>query len=81
MSVMTQNLTDDETRARQLNTFNAIQTPMTILAPSISGMLAAISWDYTFIAGGLFYCVSLAMFSVLLKSESLVSKSNIKPEV
>jgi MFS family permease len=81
MSVMTQNLTDDETRARQINTFNAIQTPMTILAPSISGMLAAMSWDYTFIAGGLFYCVSLAMFSVLLKSESLVQKSTIKQEV
>ena len=78
MSVMTQNLTDDETRTRQINTFNAIQTPMTILAPSISGMLAAISWDYTFIAGGLFYCISLAIFSIFIKGKSLIPKSTIQ---
>jgi predicted MFS family arabinose efflux permease len=70
-SVMTQTLTDDETRARQINTFNAIQTPMTILAPGISGILAAMSWDYLFIAGGLLYIASLAVFITLFRSESL----------
>ena len=74
-SVMTQTLTDDETHARQINTFNAIQTPMTILAPSISGMLAAMSWDYIFVAGGLLYTVSLAVFITLFKNESLNSRT------
>jgi MFS family permease len=77
-SVMTQTLTDDETRARQINTFNAIQTPMTILAPGISGILAAMSWDYLFTAGGLLYIASLAIFITLFKSESpdLQAKNN-----
>jgi MFS family permease len=82
MSVMTQNLTDDETRARQINTFNAIQTPMTILAPGLSGILAAMSWDYIFVAGGLLYIVSLIIFSLFFKAnfpthKLAVSEKNI----
>ncbi|MBS7615163.1 MFS transporter [Candidatus Bathyarchaeota archaeon] len=76
MSVMTQTLTDDETRARQINTFGAIQTPVTILAPSISGMLAAMSWDYIFVAGGLLYFVSLSIFIALFKDEALKTQRN-----
>jgi len=76
MSVMTQTLTDDETRVRQINTFSAIQTPVTILAPGISGMLAAMSWDYIFIAGGLLYIVSLSIFIALFKDSSLKTREN-----
>lgn len=78
LSVLTQTLTDDETRARQINTFNAIQTPVTILAPSISGILAAMSWDYIFIAGGLLYIVSLTVFVALFKDDALKTKENLR---
>jgi MFS family permease len=74
-SVMMQKLTDDETRSRQINTFNAIQTPLAILAPSMSGMLAAMSWDYTFIVGGLLYSVSLCFFCLLYKGDGGKSKT------
>jgi len=76
MSVMTQTLTDDETCVRQINTFSAIQTPVTILAPGISGMLAAMSWDYIFITGGLLYIVSLSIFIALFKDSSLKTREN-----
>jgi MFS family permease len=75
-NVMMQNLTENETRGRQINVYNAIQTPMTILAPSIAGFLAALSWDYIFIVGGLFYVVSLAFFCVFFKSNLIVNASN-----
>ncbi len=68
-SVMTQNLTDDETRSRQINTFNAVQTPLAILAPGMSGILAAMSWDYTFLAGGILYTISLCFFCLFFKGE------------
>jgi len=69
-NVIMQNLTDDEKRGRDINAFNAVQTPMTILAPSIAGFLAAASWDYIFVAGGLLYTVSLAVFCFFLRGES-----------
>jgi MFS family permease len=75
-NVMMQNLTDNETRGRQINVYNAIQTPMTILAPSIAGFLAALSWDYIFVAGGLFYVVSLAFFCIFFKSNLVVDASS-----
>jgi MFS family permease len=77
MSFMTQNLTDDETRARQINTFNAIQTPMTILAPGISGILAAMNWDFIFVAGGLLYIVSLFIFSLFFKASFPTHKLSV----
>jgi MFS family permease len=61
-SVIIQNLTEDDTRGRDVNAFNAIQTPMVIMAPSLAGILAAASWDFIFIAGGLLYLVSLLVF-------------------
>jgi len=81
MSVMTQNLIDDETRARQINTFNAIQTPMTILAPGISGILAAMSWDYIFLAGGLLYIVSLIIFSFFFKASFPAHKLTVSEKI
>ena len=68
-SVITQNLTDDETRLRQINTFNAIQTPLAILAPSMSGIMAAMNWDYTFLVGGILYAVSLGFFCLFFKGD------------
>jgi hypothetical protein len=67
MNVIMQNLTDDDTRGREVNAFNAIQTPMVIMAPSLAGILAAASWDFIFIAGGLLYLVSLLMFLLFFK--------------
>jgi len=67
MNVIMQNLTDDDTRGREINAFNAIQTPMVIMAPSLAGILAAASWDFIFIAGGLLYLVSLLMFLLFFK--------------
>jgi MFS family permease len=75
-NVMMQNLTDDETRGRQVNAYNAIQAPMTILAPGIAGFLAALSWDYLFVAGGLLYIVSLVFFCVFFKSSFTSDNSN-----
>jgi len=69
LSVIVQNLTAEETRGREINTFNAIQIPLTILAPSIAGALASISWDLIFVTGGLFYIISLAVFCVFFKDE------------
>jgi len=70
LSVIVQNLTTEETRGREINTFNAVQIPLTILAPSIAGALASINWDLTFITGGLLYVISLAVFCVFFKHES-----------
>jgi len=67
MNVMVQNLTDDDTRGREVNAMNAIRTPMMIVAPSIAGMLAASNWDLIFIVGGLLYFVSLTVFSLLFR--------------
>jgi len=68
-SVIMQNLTDDDTRGREVNTFNAIQTPMVIMAPSLAGILAATNWDLIFIAGGLLYLVSLLVFLLFFKEK------------
>jgi len=40
---------------------------MVIMAPSLAGILAAASWDFIFIAGGLLYLVSLIMFLLFFK--------------
>jgi len=69
LSVIVQNLTAEETRGREINTFNAVQIPLTILAPSIAGALASINWDLTFVTGGLLYVVSLAIFCIFFKDE------------
>jgi len=69
LSVIVQNSTAEETRGREINTFNAIQIPLTILAPSIAGVLASINWDLIFITGGLLYVASLAVFWVFLRDE------------
>jgi len=69
MNVIMQDLIPDGTRGRQSNTFNAVQTPMVIIAPSIAGILAARSWDLIFIAGGLLYVASLLVFCLFFKSE------------
>ncbi|MCW4020156.1 MAG: MFS transporter [Candidatus Bathyarchaeota archaeon] len=75
MNVIMQNLTADDTRGRDINAFNAIQTPMRILAPSVAAVLAAASWDYIFIVGGLLYVVSLAMFCLFFRDRDIVSPS------
>jgi len=69
LNVMVQNLTSDETRGREINAFNAVQIPLTILAPSIAGTLASINWDLIFVTGGSFYVVSLAVFYFFFKNE------------
>lgn len=78
LSVIVQNLTAEETRGREINTFNAIQIPLTILAPSIAGALASISWDLIFVTGGLFYIISLAVFCVFFKDEPSEEKFTLK---
>jgi len=70
LSVIVQNLTAEETRGREINTFNAVQIPLTILAPSIAGALASIDWDLTFLTGGLLYVISLAVFCLFFKDYS-----------
>jgi len=67
MNVIMQNHTNEKTRAREFNAFNAVQTPIVIIAPSIASILAAASWDYIFIVGGLLYLVSLIVFSLVFK--------------
>jgi len=66
-SVIVQNLVADSQRGREVNTFNAIQMPMAIMAPSLAGILAAASWDFIFIAGGLLYLFSLLVFCLFFK--------------
>lgn len=70
MNVIVQNHVADSRRAREVNTFDAIQTPMAIIAPSIAGVLAAASWDFIFIVGGLFYLVSLIVFCLFFKEKN-----------
>jgi len=70
MNVIMQNLIPDDIRGRQSNTFNAVQTPFVIVAPSIAGILAAKRWDFIFIAGGLLYLVSLIIFYLFFKDHS-----------
>ncbi|MEM2904629.1 MAG: MFS transporter [Candidatus Bathyarchaeia archaeon] len=67
MSVIVQAHTVDSRRGREINTFNALQTPVGIVAPVIAGILAAANWDLIFIAGGSLYAVSLLLFSLLFK--------------
>jgi len=67
MNVIVQNLAADSRRGREVNTFNVIQTPMMIIAPSIAGVLAAASWDFIFIVGGLLFILSLAVFCFFFK--------------
>jgi len=76
MSVMVQGLTADSRRGREVNAFNAIQTPMVVMAPVLAGMLAAASWDFIFIAGGLLYLVSLLVFSIFFKENLMVPSLN-----
>jgi len=80
MNVMVQNLTDDDTRGREVNAMDAIRTPMAIAAPSIAGILAAASWDLIFIAGGLLYFVSLAVFSLFFHGQDYTSASTTGKE-
>lgn len=75
MNVMVQNLTDDDTRGREVNAMDAIRTPMAIVAPSIAGILAAASWDLIFIAGGLLYFAALATFSLFFRGQDYTSAS------
>ena len=75
MNVMVQNLTDDDTRGRQVNAMEAIRTPMAIVAPSIAGILAAASWDLIFVAGGLLYFAALAVFVLLFRGQDYTSAS------
>ena len=70
LSVIVQNSTMEETRGREINTFNAVQIPLTILAPGIAGTLASISWDLIFVAGGLLYIISLMIFCFFFKDET-----------
>jgi MFS family permease len=81
MNVMVQNLTDDDTRGRTVNAMNAIRTPMAIAAPSIAGILAAASWDFIFIAGGLLYFASLAVFFFFFHGQYCASTSTGGKEV
>jgi len=78
MNVIVQNLTMDETRGREINTFNAIQMPINILAPSIAGALATMNWDLIFVIGGLLYAVSLAIFFFFFKAECFEGPSKEK---
>lgn len=67
MSVMVQNLAPDGRRGREVNAFNALQAPSSVAAPMIAGVLAAASWDYIFIAGGLLYVAAFLLFSLFLR--------------
>jgi len=70
-SVIVQSLTTNKRRGRDINLFNALQTPMSILAPTLASILAAANWDLIFIAGGLLFSVSLLTFKFFFKEESL----------
>jgi len=67
-SVIVQNLAADGRRGREVNTYEAIQMPMAIMAPSIAGILASSSWDLLFIVGGLLFLVSVSVFSLFFKA-------------
>jgi MFS family permease len=73
-SLILQNLSNEDSRARDINVFNAIQTPMVILAPSIAGILAAENWDYIFIVGGILTLISLLIFYLTFKKDTAILK-------
>jgi len=78
MNVIVQNLTTDSRRGREVNAFDAIQTPMAIMAPSLAGILAAESWDLIFITGGLLFLFSLLVFCLFFKEDiEMASQSGI----
>jgi len=78
MNVIVQNLTTDSRRGREVNAFDAIQTPMAIMAPSLAGILAAESWDLIFITGGLLFLFSLLVFCLFFKEDiEMASQSGL----
>jgi MFS family permease len=79
-SLILQNLSNEDSRARDINIFNAIQTPMIILAPGIAGILAAENWDYIFIVGGILSLISLLIFYFAFKTDTAILKKDIKKE-
>ena len=74
MNVIVQSQAADGRRGREANTFNTIQTPMSVIAPTIAGILAAKGWDNIFIVGGLLYIVSLLIFCLFFKANALTSQ-------
>jgi MFS family permease len=77
-SLILQNLSNDDSRARDINVYNAIQTPMLILAPSIAGILATENWDYTFIVGGILTLIALLIFKFTFKTDTTIIKKDTK---
>ena len=66
-NVLVQRLAAEDRRGREVNAFEAVQMPVSILAPGLAGALAASSWDYTFLAGGMFFIISLCIFILFYK--------------